>query len=436
MNFGNVFIQIFHQIAVGVVGVLISLLHGIFELETVVVGRSGGSIVHPVQLVAVEREGQVVNEPVAACSRLPIPLQSEYVPVLVVTCHFLGEAVCVAAYRSTFAIDGIQHAVQPVVSELIAAECRLISGFPGHAADVAVVAGRAVAGVVIQVLRELASADGCQPAAEVVAVGQLGGGNAVWCPGLQAAQVIVGAGHEGHLRSAAGLELGGQQSPRMVVRVAVNLGLPGLAGGRMHPAPLYGVAHKVVGHVFNVRSAQGVGRAGLDDASAVVVVVQSRGHRARQQSLAAARVADAIARGRRGIRQRGGHAVCADEAVVVVVVHPVDHGRGQADSRNVVAVEPACAARGLDHRIAQGFRCVGQRVGAYAVDGGPSEGVGQGEGPAACTALHAVLCEDGPSPLVIDGVGWLTARKSSEDATPQPVVKVGRRVREGQDGVE
>lgn len=114
----------------------------------------------------------------------------------------------------------------------------------------------------------------------------------------------------------------------------------------------------------------------------------------------------------------------------------MDHGRGQADSRNVVAVEPACAARGLDHRIAQGFRCVGQRVGAYAVDGGPSEGVGQGEGPAACTALHAVLCEDGSSPLVIDGVGWLTARKSSEDATPQPVVKVGRRVREGQDGIE
>ena len=139
-------------------------------------------------------------------------------------------------------------------------------------ADVAVVAGGAVPGVVIQVLRELAAADARQPAAEVVVVGQLGGGNAVWCPGLQAAQVIVGAGHEGHLRSASGLELGGQQSPRMVVCVAVNLGLPGLAGGRMHPAAFHGVAHKVVGHVFNVRSAQGVGRSGLDDASAVVVL--------------------------------------------------------------------------------------------------------------------------------------------------------------------
>lgn len=58
----------------------------------------------------------------------------------------------------------------------------------------------------------------------------------------------------------------------MVVCVAVNLGLPGLAGGRMHPAALHGVAHKVIGHVFNVHSAQGVGRSGLDDASAVVVI--------------------------------------------------------------------------------------------------------------------------------------------------------------------
>ena len=81
-------------------------------------------------------------------------------------------------------------------------------------------------------MRELAATDARQPAAEVVVVGQLGGGNAVWCPDFQAAQVIVGAGHEGYLRSAAGLELGGQQSPRMVVCVAVNLGLHGFAGGR------------------------------------------------------------------------------------------------------------------------------------------------------------------------------------------------------------
>ncbi len=103
----------------------------------------------------------------SACGSLPIPLQSKYVPILVVTGHFLGESVGVAADVRAFAIDGIQHTVQPVVGELVAAERRLLSGFPGHAADVAVVAGRAVTGVVIQVLRELAATDGCESAAEL-----------------------------------------------------------------------------------------------------------------------------------------------------------------------------------------------------------------------------------------------------------------------------
>ena len=167
MNIANIFIQIFRQIAVGVVSIFVRLLHGILELESVVVSRTRHSVIHPVQLVAIERESQVVNESVAACSRLSVPLQGKYVPVLVVTGHLFGEAVGVAADVRAFAIDGIQHAVQPVVGELVAAERRLISGFPGHAADVTVVAGGAVPGVVIQVLRELASADGSQPAAEV-----------------------------------------------------------------------------------------------------------------------------------------------------------------------------------------------------------------------------------------------------------------------------
>ena len=94
-------------------------------------------------------------------------MQGKYVPVLVVTGHLFGEAVGVAADVRAFAIDRIQHTAQPVVGELVAAERRLISGFPGHAADVAVVAGCAVLGVVIQVLRELAAADGCQPVAEI-----------------------------------------------------------------------------------------------------------------------------------------------------------------------------------------------------------------------------------------------------------------------------
>ena len=164
MNIANVFIQIFRQIAVGVVGVFVRLLHGVLELEAVVVGRSGRSVIHPVQLVAIEREGQVVYQPVAACSRLSVPLQGKYVPVLVVTGHHFGESVGVAAYRSAFAIDGIQHAVQPVVGEFVAAGGCLAACLPGHAADIAVVAGSARAVGVVQGLRELVAADGCQPA--------------------------------------------------------------------------------------------------------------------------------------------------------------------------------------------------------------------------------------------------------------------------------
>ena len=117
MNIANVFIQIFRQIAIGVVSIFVRLLHGVLELEAVIVGGCRHCVIHPVQLVAVEREGQVVNESVAACSRLSVSLQSKYVPVLVVTGHLFGEAVGVAADVRAFAIDGIQHAVQPVVGD-------------------------------------------------------------------------------------------------------------------------------------------------------------------------------------------------------------------------------------------------------------------------------------------------------------------------------
>jgi len=49
IDIANVTVQIFRQIAVRVVGVLIGLLHGVLELETVVVGRSVCYVVHTIQ---------------------------------------------------------------------------------------------------------------------------------------------------------------------------------------------------------------------------------------------------------------------------------------------------------------------------------------------------------------------------------------------------
>ena len=97
MNIANVFIQIFRQITVGVVSIFVRLLHGIFELEATIVGGACHCVIHAVQLVTVEREGQVVYQAIGRSPRLPVALQSEYVPVLVVACHFLGESVGVAA---------------------------------------------------------------------------------------------------------------------------------------------------------------------------------------------------------------------------------------------------------------------------------------------------------------------------------------------------
>ena len=161
MNIANVTVQIFRQIAVRVVGVLIGLLYGIFELEAVVVGRGGGSVVHTVQLVAVQGKGQVIDKPVAACPRLPVALQAENVPVPVIARHFLREAVGVGAV----AVGCGQHAVQVIVAELIPVRGGFSIRLPRHAADVPVITG-SCAVVVLQALREL-SADPRQPVAQV-----------------------------------------------------------------------------------------------------------------------------------------------------------------------------------------------------------------------------------------------------------------------------
>ena len=248
-------------------------------------------------MVAIERKGQVVNEPVAACSCLPIPLQSKYVPILVVTGHFLGETVSVTADVRTFAIDRIQHTVQPVVSELVAAERRLISGFPGHAADVAVVAGGAVPGVVIQVLRELIAADGCQPAAEVVVVGagiQAVSEGFLLHPSVAVvAQAVEGTacaaiectvhGHQPvvgivHVEILAGEGTGVQRTARVGVEVlrhlpgeTVGIAVPVVAAFQVRPCLLHGsslvvvveggcnVAPRSVGQVMAVTGGQPVG---------------------------------------------------------------------------------------------------------------------------------------------------------------------------------
>ena len=67
-------------------------------------------------------------------------------------------------------------------------------GLPRHAADAAVVLHSTGAGIVIQSLGELTSADTRQPAAEVVGVGQLVGTCAMELPALEPAELVIRVG--------------------------------------------------------------------------------------------------------------------------------------------------------------------------------------------------------------------------------------------------
>ena len=104
---------------------------------------------------------------------MPVTLQSLDVTVLVIPRHVLTETVRVRADTCCFAIGGIQHPVQSVVGELVAADGAFIPCLLGHAADAAVVPGSAVTGIVVQVLCELTSADARQPVADIVRIRQL-----------------------------------------------------------------------------------------------------------------------------------------------------------------------------------------------------------------------------------------------------------------------
>ena len=122
---------------------------------------------------------------------MPVTLQSLDVTVLVIPRHVLTETVRVRADTCCFAIGGIQHPVQSVVGELVAADGAFIPGLPGHAADAAVVAGGTHTRIVVQVLGEARTCDARQPAAEVIGIRQLVRRRAVQGLGTQTAETIV-----------------------------------------------------------------------------------------------------------------------------------------------------------------------------------------------------------------------------------------------------
>ena len=110
---------------------------------------------------------------------MSVTLQSLDIAVLVIPRNVLREAVRIRADTCCLAIGSVQYSVKTVISEFVTADCTFVPGLPGHAADAAVVLHYSVSGVIIQILRELASADPRQPAADVVSIGLLVYGTAM-----------------------------------------------------------------------------------------------------------------------------------------------------------------------------------------------------------------------------------------------------------------
>lgn len=127
-----------------------------------------------------------------------------------------------------------------------------------------------------------------------------------------------------------------------------------------------------------------------------------------------------------GCRQRGGHAVLADERVAVVVGGGVQRLSRQ---REVVDGIPArCSAAAVIFRIdmdgVQGLSRIGARVLADAADAGTAELVGDGVRPLASLTLAAVLRQDAVAGTVVDVVHGIAARQFLVDAVALTVVAV------------
>ena len=129
-------------------------------------------------------------------------MQGLDVAVFVIGGYILTETVSVRIDAGCFAVSGVHQTAKSVVSELIATDSALISSFPRHAADAAVVFGGAVAVVVVQILCKLASTDSRQPATDIIGIRQLVGGTSVQRLGLQSAQVVIRIVGKGYLGAA------------------------------------------------------------------------------------------------------------------------------------------------------------------------------------------------------------------------------------------
>ena len=154
----------------------------------------------------------------------------------------------------------------------------------------------------------------------------------------------------------------------MVILVHTDFRLRALSCSCMGMLSLQGFSRKVVGDIFFLYASHVIRRPALDDASTLVVVESGiiiSGHTGSvhaccncscQQSFAAFRIADSIARWRCDIIQRCGYSMFADERVVIVVVHCIHYRIRHRDILENIAMKgsaciiPSCFHIGFAQR--------------------------------------------------------------------------------------
>ena len=186
---------------------------------------------------------------------MPVTLQSLDVTVFVVARHVLTETVRVRADTCCFAIGGIQHPVQSVVGELVAADGAFIPGLPRHAADVTVVAGGTHTRIVVQVLGEARTCDARQPAAEVIGIRQLVRRRAVQGLGTQTAETIVRIVCQSYFGSSQSM-LHLAYTVCMVIAIGIDFRTCGLAACGMAMRHRGGLSRKGIDRISHVITAQ------------------------------------------------------------------------------------------------------------------------------------------------------------------------------------
>ncbi len=144
----------------------------------------------------------MIDQPIATCSRLPVTLQPQNIPHLVIPRNLLIEPVRISGKRSAFPVEGILQPGKPVIRETVPSWAGFQSRLPRHAADIPIIAGSIPRYrlLIIERLAEQRSRNTLRPRTDVIRILCLQLRIPVPAVRLQTSHLIIGVVHQGHHR--------------------------------------------------------------------------------------------------------------------------------------------------------------------------------------------------------------------------------------------